>query len=164
MEPLVLSLLAALVMAAVALAILPGGRPPKILEGLASPALADGGNGLLPERSPTPELAPPLAAPPTLARYNRRLSGPLVTVVIPTLDASEHLRECVRSLENQCRKDFETIVVDNSGRGLARPRTEGHNLGLRLRVIENPRNVGFGAAINQGRARKPCTVYSGVER
>ncbi len=46
----------------------------------------------------------------------------------------------------QTRQDFEVIVVDNSGRGLAKlNRTAGN-----ARVIENARNAGFGEAINQG--------------
>src|SRR5262249_20267637 len=56
------------------------------------------------------------------------------------------LRECVESLSRQTRKDLEVIVVDNSGAGLV------GKLGTApgARVIENARNVGFGAAINQG--------------
>ena len=38
-------------------------------------------------------------------------------------------------------RDFEVIVVDNSGRGLARAGVRG---------VANDRNVGFGAAVNQG--------------
>jgi GT2 family glycosyltransferase len=70
----------------------------------------------------------------------------LVSVVIPTLAADSRLQECLASLERQTRRDFEVIVVDNSGQALAR-RT-GAAAGAR--VIENRRNLGFGAAINQG--------------
>ena len=49
------------------------------------------------------------------------------------------------SLGRQTRRDFEVIVVDNSGQGLAR--RNGAAAGAR--VIENARNAGFGAAINQ---------------
>ena len=70
----------------------------------------------------------------------------LVTVVIPTLSADRRLRECLESLEAQTRHDFEVIVVDNSGTGLV----SRNGFGRGVRVIENPRNVGFGAAINQG--------------
>jgi len=66
----------------------------------------------------------------------------LVTVVIPTLAADARLRECIESLRLQTRRDFEVIVVDNSGRG-AVCRDD-------VRVIQNERNVGFGAAVNQG--------------
>ena len=69
-----------------------------------------------------------------------------MTVVIPTLTADSRLRECVESLARQSRQDLEVIVVDNSGRSLVRH--GGHAPGAR--IIDNPRNAGFGAAINQG--------------
>jgi GT2 family glycosyltransferase len=73
------------------------------------------------------------------------LSGqvhPTVTVVVPTLEADETLVECLASLERQTFSDFEVIVVDNSGRSVAKS-------GGRVQVIANHRNVGFGAAVNQ---------------
>jgi GT2 family glycosyltransferase len=73
------------------------------------------------------------------------LPEPVVTVVIPTLSADHRLAECLDALARQTRRDFEVIVVDNSGRGLVR----GGLAGLRgATVIEPERNVGFGAAIN----------------
>jgi GT2 family glycosyltransferase len=70
----------------------------------------------------------------------------LVTVVIPTLSADSRLLECVESLGRQTRRDFEVIIVDNSGQGLVR--RNGSAPGAA--VIENKRNAGFGGAINQG--------------
>ena len=67
---------------------------------------------------------------------------PAVTVVIPTLAADETLTECLASLDRQTFSDFEVIVVDNSGRRAVQP----HD---RMRIIANPTNVGFGAAVNQ---------------
>jgi N-acetylglucosaminyl-diphospho-decaprenol L-rhamnosyltransferase len=67
---------------------------------------------------------------------------PAVTVVVPTLAADETLAECLDSLARQTFRDFEIIVVDNSGRQAVEPR-EG------VRVISNDKNVGFGAAFNQ---------------
>ena len=67
-------------------------------------------------------------------------------MVIPTLSADSRLQECVQSLGRQTRQDFAVIVVDNSGKGLVR--RNGAAPGAR--VIENPRNAGFGGAINQG--------------
>jgi len=67
-------------------------------------------------------------------------------VVIPTLAADSRLEECVESLEHQTRRDFEVIIVDNSGGGLVRRNGAGRG----ARVIENSRNAGFGAAVNQG--------------
>jgi len=73
-----------------------------------------------------------------------------VIVVIPTLAANlasdDALSECLRSLRRQSFTDFETVVVDNSGRGLVL-QSSRLELGT-VRVLEMPRNVGFGAAIN----------------
>ena len=70
----------------------------------------------------------------------------IVTVVIPTLAADSRLVDCIESLERQTRRDFEAIIVDNSGEGLVRRK----GLARGARIIENPRNAGFGAAVNQG--------------
>jgi GT2 family glycosyltransferase len=69
----------------------------------------------------------------------------LVTVVVPTLAADARLQECVAALAQQTRPDFELIIVDNSGSGAVR-RSGAALPGLR--VIEEPRNLGFGAAVN----------------
>jgi len=68
-------------------------------------------------------------------------------VVIPTLAADARLQECVAALEQQTQRDFEVTIVDNSGTGAVR-RSTAPRPGVR--VIEPPRNVGFGAAINAG--------------
>ena len=70
-----------------------------------------------------------------------------MTVVIPTLAADEKLRECIDSLARQTLRDFEVVIVDNSG--TRRVRREGV-IGSDIQVIENDRNLGFGAAVNQG--------------
>ena len=67
-------------------------------------------------------------------------------MVIPTLAADSRLQECVESLGRQTRHDFEVIIVDNSGQGLVRR----SGVAPGARVIENRRNAGFGAAMNQG--------------
>lgn len=78
---------------------------------------------------------------------------PAVTVVIPTLAADRRLRECLAALEKQTRRDFEIIVVDNSGQRLVRAGgvPEGAT------VLEQEHNIGYGAAINLGfhRSRAP---------
>lgn len=62
---------------------------------------------------------------------------------MPTLAAGDALAGCLRSLESQTLADFEVVVIDNSGTGLARIS------GARVRLIANSRNVGFGVAVNQ---------------
>lgn len=77
--------------------------------------------------------------------YNQNLLPPIAAVVVPTLRAGEPLEECLRSLERQNYQDFEVVVVDNSGCGRAKQTV----LGDKVKLVENPRNVGFGAAVNQ---------------
>lgn len=62
------------------------------------------------------------------------------------MSADEALEECVRSLEQQTYRNIEVIVIDNSGTGRVRQRSVPWR---GVQVIENPRNVGFGCAINQ---------------
>jgi GT2 family glycosyltransferase len=73
------------------------------------------------------------------------LPRPLVTVVIPTLHAGAPLDRCVACLRAQTFTDFETVVVDNSGRDATAVFREHAS----VRVIRNRENVGFGAAVNQ---------------
>jgi GT2 family glycosyltransferase len=73
------------------------------------------------------------------------LPEPLVTVVVPTLAAGPALLDCVYSLDRQSRRDFEVIIVDNSGRGLARQSAAAR---FGARILESEGNAGFGPAIN----------------
>jgi GT2 family glycosyltransferase len=73
------------------------------------------------------------------------LPDPLVTVVIPTLAADVRLQECMAALGQQTQPDFEVIIVDNSGSGAVRRNSV---VWPGVRVLEEPRNVGFGAAVN----------------
>jgi GT2 family glycosyltransferase len=68
---------------------------------------------------------------------------PTATVAIPTLLADASLRKCMDGLRAQTRRDFEIVVIDNSGRGLAT------GLGEDVRVLPMSHNVGYGAAINK---------------
>lgn len=71
-------------------------------------------------------------------------------MVVPTLAADSALEDCLRSLANQTLRDIEVVVVDNSGE-----RRVGEADGIR--VIHNEKNVGFGAAVNQGWAESRAT-------
>ncbi|MBV8902159.1 MAG: glycosyltransferase family 2 protein [Acidobacteriia bacterium] len=79
----------------------------------------------------------------------------VVSVVVPTLVGGQRFLECLNALARQTYRDFEVIVVDNSGRNLAGQALSPANPATRetfpnwLCLLENPRNVGFGAAINQ---------------
>lgn len=60
--------------------------------------------------------------------------------------AGKPLERALGCLSSQTFRDFETLVVDNSGSGAA----AGFAAPPRVRVLENPGNLGFGAAVNRG--------------
>jgi len=68
-----------------------------------------------------------------------------VTVAVPTLAADSALAECLAALATETGVGVEVVVVDNSGQGLVRRKGLA---GDGVRIIENRRNQGFGAAIN----------------
>ena len=76
-------------------------------------------------------------------------------MVIPTLAADRRLIECVAALGKQTQRDFEVIIVDNSGKGAAR-KNGAERAGVR--IIERAQNSGFGAAVNEG-YRQSDSVY-----
>ena len=67
--------------------------------------------------------------------------------MIPTLHAGADLRDTLDSLAAQTFRDFDVIVVDNSGERLAAKHATGRALDLMVLYMET--NVGFGAAINR---------------
>ncbi|MCS7314083.1 MAG: glycosyltransferase family 2 protein [Bryobacterales bacterium] len=75
------------------------------------------------------------------------MPDPIVTVVVPTLAAGAPLLDCVYALDRQTQPRVEIVVVDNSGRGLARQSAAAR---LASRIIEFEGNRGFGAAVNAG--------------
>jgi GT2 family glycosyltransferase len=68
-------------------------------------------------------------------------------VVIPTLAADPMLWDCLRSLDGQTYRDFEVVVVDNSGSGRLH---SSHQISGSVRVLTPDRNLGFGGGINLG--------------
>jgi GT2 family glycosyltransferase len=79
-------------------------------------------------------------------RYNVCLP-PSVTVVVPSLHCDANLQECVGSLLQQNWQNLTIVVADNSGRRKARRMLPDSP---QIHVIENPSNLGFGAAVNRG--------------
>lgn len=79
---------------------------------------------------------------------------PAITVVIPTLAADNSLSQCLESLGRQSYRDFETVVVDNSGEQRV-PRNAA------ALVIHSGRNRGYGGAVNDA-ARRTQSEYLAV--
>lgn len=81
-----------------------------------------------------------------------------MTVIVPTLQGGPSLERATACLRAQTFRDFLAVIVDNSGSGAARHLHSPPD----IVVIDNPRNVGFGEAVNQGmtasRSEYVCTL------
>lgn len=66
-------------------------------------------------------------------------------VAIPTLVGGEILSACLAGLERQSFRDFEVIVINNSGNPLV---LETRFCNFPIRVLDAGCNLGFGAAVN----------------
>jgi GT2 family glycosyltransferase len=80
-------------------------------------------------------------------------------VVIPTLSADRRLVECLDALGKQTRRDFEVIIVDNSGKALVRAGEAARRSAV---IIEPGHNVGFGAAINLAFRQSRCPYVAAL--
>lgn len=74
-------------------------------------------------------------------------SRPAISVVIPTWKGRAWLPDCIASLRAQTLPQAEIIVVDNGSRDGSAGWLAAQD---DLRVITNPKNIGFAAAANQG--------------
>lgn len=73
----------------------------------------------------------------------------LVSVIVPNLNGKAFLGDCLTSLERQTFKDFEVILVDNGSTDGSLEYARGMFPWLD-KIIENPSNLGFAKACNQG--------------
>jgi GT2 family glycosyltransferase len=85
------------------------------------------------------------------------LPVPAVTVVVPTLAVDSRLLECVSSLQKQTFRDFGVTIVDNSGKRLAQDKLGGL---AGVTVVDLPRNLGFGSAVNEGWRRSESPLVA----
>lgn len=86
-----------------------------------------------------------------------------LTVLIPSFNTREALRNCIESLKTTLPMSSEVLVVDNaSSDGSARMVAEQHQ---HVRLIRNTINQGFASAVNQGiaSARGAYVLVLGAE-
>lgn len=75
--------------------------------------------------------------------------NPKIDIVIVNWNAGIQLRECLESIKSYGDGCVSTVtVVDNNSSDGSLNGLE--NIGQRVKIIENPENLGFGAACNQG--------------
>ncbi len=73
---------------------------------------------------------------------------PLISILIVNYNTDHHLRECVESLAVHAAKATYEVVVINNGNPLNAADIDTGELDLR--IVNNRRNIGYAAALNQG--------------
>jgi O-antigen biosynthesis protein len=82
----------------------------------------------------------------SVATFTRR---PMVSVIVPTHNRPDRLREALASIQAQTYQDFEIIIVNDGAVDVA-PVIAGLNNGGRITCITHDRNRGLAAARNTG--------------
>ena len=75
-------------------------------------------------------------------------TAPAVSVVVVVYESGPTLAECLESLRAQTFRDYEVLLVDNASSD--RTAQAAAKADPAIRLIENPENLGFAAAVNQG--------------
>lgn len=89
-------------------------------------------------------------ATPGKRREHVRRRWPRLSVIIVTWRCGDTMEETLSALESELRQHDELLVIDNgSGDGTADQVGEHSR---KARIIRNPSNIGFAAAVNQGAA------------
>jgi N-acetylglucosaminyl-diphospho-decaprenol L-rhamnosyltransferase len=81
---------------------------------------------------------------------NDKPPSPAVSVVVVTYESGPTLADCLAALRAQSFEDFEIVMVDNASADGAAQAAVAADPAIRL--IANPANLGFAAAVNQGAA------------
>lgn len=76
------------------------------------------------------------------------MSQPLVSVIIPAWNGSEHLEACLTALQTQTYSPLEVIVVDNASSDESADLVE--RLFPNVKLIINSQNLGFSGGCNTG--------------
>ena len=74
---------------------------------------------------------------------------PLVSIIVATINTPRLTRACLRSVIKNTSIPYELIAVNNSRASAIRQCLQEFK-GKSLRVIQNPRNLGYTKAANQG--------------
>jgi len=81
-------------------------------------------------------------------RLTNRPSSPRISLVLVIYESGPTLAECLAAVRAQSFTDYELILVDNASSDRVAQAAAAADPAIRL--IENPTNIGFAAAVNQG--------------
>jgi len=79
---------------------------------------------------------------------------PKVSVIVATRNRERYLRDLLSSLCSQSFKDFEVVIVDDSGDSSKKEELENitrtYSNKLKIKLLHNPRNLGVPTSLNRG--------------
>jgi GT2 family glycosyltransferase len=81
---------------------------------------------------------------------SRMSTSPQASVVVINWNGREYLRSCLQALSRQTFRDFEVIVSDNGSTDRSIEMVRDTDFGIRVKLLENGKNLGFCAANNRG--------------
>ena len=124
-----------------------GGAAPTARESDAAPA----GEPRAQATSATPPATVAAVAParPALPPSDTAPRTPMVSVIVPTLDRPDTLRQAIESILQQTYRDFEIIVVNDGGRDVA-ALVQSLDTDGRISYVRHPVNRNLAAARNSG--------------
>lgn len=73
-----------------------------------------------------------------------------VSIIIPSYEALEDIKECMEAIEEQYPESVEIVVVDNDSKGAVVEYLKKLEDAGRIKLLLNPVNYGFTYAVNQG--------------
>jgi len=85
---------------------------------------------------------------PLLKSSVDRVIQKMVSAIVITYDSEEHIRECLRSLENQNYEPLEILVIDNASRDQTKKIVKQEFPAIRLIALD--KNIYFPGAVNRG--------------
>ena len=74
---------------------------------------------------------------------------PKVTVLMPVYNGEKYLREAIDSILSQTFTDFELLIIDDGSSDKSFKIINSYQ-DLRIKIIQNPKNVGISASLNDG--------------
>jgi GT2 family glycosyltransferase len=113
----------------------------------ASPATAPAARASAAPGAPPMPTRPTASVPPPVSIAAPRT--PMVSVIVPTLDRPEMLRQAIESIQQQSYRDFEIIVVNDGGTDVS-ALVQSLDTDGRISYVRHPVNRNLAAARNSG--------------
>jgi glycosyltransferase involved in cell wall biosynthesis len=76
-------------------------------------------------------------------------TDPRVSVLMPVFNGEPYLRQSMESILNQSYSNFEFIIINDGSQDQSRNIISSYN-DPRIRLIDQPENLGYGLALNRG--------------